>query len=87
MRSNHTKLFPATNLKTPIFLNHELNLLYFCVCFQENVDVWLDAIGLPKYKNNFKGSNIVTRQNMEVLKAMTPEEIAHELEISKPGKR
>ena len=53
---------------------------------QDNVDPWLDAVGLSMYKPHFKHSNIVTRDHLEILKSMSADEIVHELDIHKKGK-
>ena len=52
---------------------------------QDNIDDWLDQIGLQMYKLQFKNSNIVTRQNLEGLKDMSADQITQELNMHKKG--
>lgn len=57
-------------------------------CFnalQENVDEWLDNIGLSKYKDNFKKVHICSKNDMEILKTFGRSEIKEELDIHKDG--
>lgn len=51
----------------------------------ENVNAWLDGIGLPQYKENFKKEQIKSAKDMEILKSFGRSEIEQELKITKVG--
>lgn len=51
----------------------------------ENVEEWLNTIGLEQYKRNFTNEQIKSAKDMEVLKSFGRAEIEKELKITKPG--
>ncbi|XP_076451581.1 uncharacterized protein LOC143287463 isoform X2 [Babylonia areolata] len=50
-----------------------------------NADEWLDEIGLPMYKRNFKENKIQQPKQMETLKSLGRKGIINELKIKKEG--
>ena len=54
--------------------------------FQTNVDEWLEEIGLPMYRDNFRRNHIRHPKEMEILKSFGRREIEKELGIIKDGR-